>query len=219
MSARTGFDAARRAVAGAALVATVLVAPGRIPALAGAPSEEEARRRADEASEALVQELMPRLGAALNQGGPSEGIRVCSEIAQTTTREIGSARSLVLKRTSLRTRNTADAPDAYERRWLEQAHATHDRGEVVGATYEVVETPDGSRELRHLRPILFPGGICSGCHGPIEKLSAEVRALLAERYPDDRAVGFEAGDLRGAISVRVALDASETGPSGPPRSD
>ena len=215
MSARTGFDAARRAVAGAALVATALMARG-LPALAGAPAEEEARRRADEASEALVQEHMPRLGAALNQGGPSEGIRVCSEIAQTTTREIGSARSLVLKRTSLRTRNTANAPDAYERRWLEQAQATHDRGEVVGATYEVVETPNGSRELRHLRPIPFPGGICSGCHGPIEKLSAEVRALLAERYPDDRAVGFEAGDLRGAISVRVALD--ETGPS-PPRPD
>ncbi len=219
MSARTGLDGARRVLAAAALVASTLTALGRLPALAGAPTEEEARRRADEASEALVQELMPRLGAALNEGGPSEGIRVCSEIAQAITQEVGSAKSLVLKRTSLRTRNSANAPDAYERRWLEQAQTARDRGEAVGGTYEVVETPDGTRELRHLRPILFPGGICSGCHGPADELSGEVRELLAERYPDDRAVGFEAGDLRGAISVRVTLDASATGPSGTPRPD
>ena len=37
---------------------------------------------------------------------------------------------------------------------------------------------------------------------------AIARALIAARYPEDRAVGYAPGDLRGAISVRVALPAA-----------
>jgi hypothetical protein len=32
-----------------------------------------------------------------------------------------------------------------------------------------------------------------------------VRAALEERYPEDDAIGFKPGDLRGAVSVRVPL--------------
>jgi hypothetical protein len=34
-----------------------------------------------------------------------------------------------------------------------------------------------------------------------------VRELLAERYPDDEATGYAVGELRGGISVRLALAA------------
>jgi hypothetical protein len=47
-----------------------------------------------------------------------------------------------------------------------------------------------------LRPI-GTAGVCLQCHGPVSRLSPDVLAYLAQAYPDDRAVGFEEGDLRG----------------------
>ena len=37
-------------------------------------------------------------------------------------------------------------------------------------------------------------------------LDADVKAILAERYPQDQAVGYEQGELRGAVSVTVELE-------------
>ena len=40
---------------------------------------------------------------------------------------------------------------------------------------------------------------------PKENIPAEIKTILAEGYPDDRATGSPAGDVRGAISVRILL--------------
>ena len=49
---------------------------------------------------------------------------------------------------------------------------------------------------------------CVQCHGKPEELSTEVRAALLDRYPDDRATGFAAGDLRGWFWVEVPAGGS-----------
>jgi hypothetical protein len=38
---------------------------------------------------------------------------------------------------------------------------------------------------------------CLMCHGPEEQIVPEIKAQLAKLYPDDRATGFEEGELRG----------------------
>jgi hypothetical protein len=38
-----------------------------------------------------------------------------------------------------------------------------------------------------------------------ENISADVKPILAEKYPEDRATGFLIGDLRGAVSVKIVL--------------
>jgi len=42
-----------------------------------------------------------------------------------------------------------------------------------------------------------------------ENISADVKTILAEKYPEDRATGFLVGDLRGAISVKIFLSPSK----------
>jgi hypothetical protein len=42
-------------------------------------------------------------------------------------------------------------------------------------------------------------------HEPKENIPAEIKTILAERYPDNRVTGFLAGDIRGAISVKITL--------------
>jgi hypothetical protein len=202
-----------RALGGAILCAagTLLIGLAASPAAetpvsrTALTAEEEARTRADEAAQRLVATLMTELGAALEKGGPPEALRVCSEVAQAVTADMGGGSGVRVRRTGLRLRNPANQPDPFERAWLEQAQSVVAQGGVPAAVYEVLPAEGGGRELRHLRPILFPGGVCAQCHGTTEEISPEVKSLLRQRYPDDRAVDFRPGDLRGAVSVRVLL--------------
>ena len=43
------------------------------------------------------------------------------------------------------------------------------------------------------------GAVCLNCHGT--KIAPEVSQALAGLYPEDRATGFNEGDIRGAFVV------------------
>jgi len=202
---RRGDRAARARLAIAVLTGCLVAAACASPRQPSAAEVEAARGRADAAAERLTTTLMARLTAALGEGGPTAAVDVCSQVAQEVTRSVGEGEGLMLRRTALRTRNPANAPADWERAWLERADAAVRAGQAPQPTYEVVTPAAGRAELRHLRPILFPGGVCSTCHGSAEEIPAEVRTLLRARYPEDAATGFRPGDLRGAISVRVPL--------------
>jgi hypothetical protein len=65
-------------------------------------------------------------------------------------------------------------------------------------------TEGGRETLRYLKP-LVAGTMCLTCHGQKAAIPPGVQAVLAREYPDDRATGYSAGDVRGAVSVRVPL--------------
>jgi hypothetical protein len=191
-------------------VAIVMSGIGAVVATAETPREEAidaAKRRADGAAQRLTSTLMARLSAALQEGGPIRALRVCREIAQDVTREVGTGEGLVIRRTSLRARNPLNAPDPFERVWLERAEAAMKEGRPPEPIYDIVESGGAPAPvvLRHLRPIVFPGGLCAQCHGGVDEIPDEVRAFLREHYPGDRATGFKPGDLRGAISITVSV--------------
>jgi len=58
-----------------------------------------------------------------------------------------------------------------------------------------------------LRPIPTAAP-CLQCHGRAERLSTDVRAFIKSAYPKDRAVGFDAGDLRGLIWAEAPIGAT-----------
>ncbi len=47
--------------------------------------------------------------------------------------------------------------------------------------------------------------MCLTCHGPRESIDTAIVDVLESAYPDGRAVGFAAGDLRGWFWAEVAL--------------
>jgi hypothetical protein len=105
----------------------------------------------------------------------------------------------------LRTRNVANRPDAWERAGLEAFVQRAAAGEPP-ETLEITATVDvdGQRVFRYLRAIPTRA-MCLRCHGPA--VAPEVLAAVRRLYPDDEAVGFGEGDIRGAVSVRQALPA------------
>ena len=46
---------------------------------------------------------------------------------------------------------------------------------------------------------------CLACHGATEQLSEEVQTYLTEHYPNDQAVGYAVGDLRGVFWAEATL--------------
>lgn len=169
--------------------------------------EPEVLDQARAAGRALGTELMGTLMKELKEGGPAQAVRVCSEVAQDTA-AAHTTDTTTVRRVSLKVRNPADRPDDYERAQLQRLAELHRQGELPGEVAEVRQE-DGQRVLRWLKPIVL-AEMCLLCHGDPEGFQPEVRELLAERYPDDEAVGYEAGDLRGAISVRMELAPAHT---------
>lgn len=172
---------------------------------AAGPAEqprESPIQRARAMTKGFATELQSTLLAAIEAGGPAHAIAVCKHDAP----QIAAAQASdgwTLSRTALRVRNPANAPMAWQRDVLEAWQAQLEAGAVEDvSTLEWFDMKGGASktELRYMRAIPL-GGVCVGCHGPVEELSAEVRAALAEQYPEDQATGFRVGELRGAFVV------------------
>ena len=61
-----------------------------------------------------------------------------------------------------------------------------------------------ARVLRYIKA-LPSQGLCLNCHGDPEKMTAEVKAQIAKTYPNDLAVGYREGEIRGALTVKRPL--------------
>lgn len=189
------------------LIVVSLVACGQAPkepAAASSPTAvpPEALEKARQAADALTGELIETLGHELGTAGPVGAVRVCAEMApQIAARH--SVDGVTVRRVTLKVRNPQDTPDDYERGVLLDLEAKLADGALPTEVAEVVSDDTGSR-LRYMRPLVVKG-TCLSCHGDVDSMEPELRTVLEERYPDDRAVGYKEGDLRGAVSVTVDL--------------
>ncbi len=153
------------------------------------------------AANALGGDLQGMLLAALAEGGPTEAIAFCADSAQARTAR-HQASGVSVRRVGTRVRNPANRPDSLETTVLAAFAAR--AGALPADTALVHRAPDGAWQLHYLRPVVISEP-CLVCHGDPAGIPASVRQILDARYPDDRATGYAAGDLRGAVSVRVRL--------------
>jgi hypothetical protein len=183
------------------LAAFAAYGPAGQPDKEGSNSAEQLNAARD-ASSSLKTALKFKLMAEMASGGPVSAITVCNEVAPTLAAE-HSVDGLVIRRVSLKNRNTLNAPDAYERAKLIEFENLHKAGELPDDVYEVIDT-DGKQVFRYLQPILVKG-ICLKCHGDPAAMDPDVKRMVQEKYPEDSATGYTAGELRGAISVQIDL--------------
>ena len=163
---------------------------------------EEGGRTAD----ALISNLVSHLSAAMAEDGPAAAVEFCSTNALPLTAQVASARGVEVKRTSLRYRNPANAPDEHETEALRHFEKVlEETGELPDAWVQRV----GLEEFRYYRPLVV-GAPCLKCHGAADEIDPDVVEILAERYPDDMATGYAAGDFRGLVRVSIPEDRIET---------
>jgi hypothetical protein len=151
--------------------------------------------RADVVIDAMLDALLWELNSGLEQGGPTLAIKSCHIDSTRVSQRIGRELGLAAGRTSDRLRNPTNAP----RSWaapLVREFAGRQAREVDGF---VVDLGD---KVGVMRPIA-ERPMCGACHGRSDKFAAAVKSELRERYPADRAVDFEDGQIRGWFWVEV----------------
>ncbi len=97
-------------------------------------------------------------------------------------------------------------PDDFEKKTLNKFELLHQNNELNSETEyaEIVEEGD-YKYLRYLKPILVQAE-CLNCHGSETDLMPEVKQLIAQQYTEDKAVGYQIGELRGAVSIKKVIE-------------
>jgi len=155
----------------------------------------------------LVQQLGGTLKAALAANGPAGAIGVCRQVAPELAGRLSREHGASVARVSLRVRNALlGIPDA----WEQQILAEFDRRAAAGDKPETLELatfvdePAG-RYFRYLKAIPVQP-MCLSCHGTPENIPPAVLEKLKAEYPNDRAIGYSIGQIRGAVSVKKPID-------------
>jgi hypothetical protein len=185
-------------VAVVALAAAGAVAAVTVPASGGGPQQSPYLveiARAEQAMNELQSALLAKLKAAMDGGGPAAAVEVCRTDARTIADAVARKQGIELGRTSHRLRNPANAPRPWARVVVEGSSAAK-------ASSEQIRIVDLGDRVGVLRPI-GTAEACTRCHGAADEVRRHIGATLAAAYPEDRATGFAAGDLRGWMWAEV----------------
>lgn len=142
--------------------------------------------------------LMKHVSSALAEGGPEKAIHYCSLSATGLLDTISEESGALIKRVALKTRNPKN-------------RLKDKRDSTVYQQYQIKLNAAQKLEPRIFReagevyfyqPILMQISTCMKCHGStINEIAPATLAAIAKRYPDDQAVNFERGDLRGLWKI------------------
>lgn len=160
----------------------------------------------------LVTEAAARLQARMvqdmKQHGPSEAVESCSIEAEALTTagvrpppDPATMPGERVGRSSLKLRNPENGAPPWVAEWLV---SMGDRPYQDAKGIEQVVEVEGHRVAHFLKPIPVEPR-CLVCHGGAETIPADVRAVLSQKYPEDHATGYAAGDLRGALWAEVPV--------------
>lgn len=152
--------------------------------------------QAKAAVQALGGALKAKREAAMRTGGPLAALSICQIKAPELAKAISDEQGMAVKRVSLKNRNPVmGAANEWQTIVLNDFETRKTNGEDP-ATLAYAEVVD--HEFRFMKAIPT-AAVCLGCHGT--NLPPALTAKLTELYPQDQAVGYKEGDLRGAFVV------------------
>lgn len=170
-----------------------------------APAREEARA----VIQRLTDTMMRHLEETLAEQGPAGATQVCRQLAPEIGAAIAAETGWEIRRTAFRVRNPDNRPNEQELAVLRGYQARVAAGQSMAAmeTIQLV-VRDGRTHVHYMRAVPTYD-TCLACHGA--NLAPEVAAAIAQSYPEDEAVGFAEGDLRGAMSLYKPYDPAAPG--------
>ncbi len=152
-------------------------------------------------SQAMLKELGQKLQSAMTEGGAVNAIGVCNTQAPEIAGRVSAQNQVKLSRVGTRARNPVmGVPNDWQAKALAQFDAGLARGDKPAEMEfsETITKSDGSKEFHFAKPIVLQP-MCVACHGGPEQISPEVKSKLSELYPNDKAVNYQPGQLRGAV--------------------
>jgi hypothetical protein len=163
---------------------------------------EESMSWGDSITSEAQSQLMSTLQKVLEEKDAGSALEFCKVNALPIIGEVGAKQQVEIRRVSERNRNPENLPDEDERDILEAYQYANENGEKIDPN---VQKLNGGDVLLYTKPIIIAATLCLKCHGkPGTDLSEETASKLRELYPNDKAVDYQVGDLRGMWSVRMS---------------
>jgi hypothetical protein len=152
-------------------------------------------QRADLVIVELHDTMLAELTREMEQGGAAVAIRACHVDTTSAAYRAARGEGINVGRTSDRLRVPTNRPQPWAAPLVK---------EYAGTRASAVEgfAVDLGDRVGVLRPIA-ERSVCGACHGNPEAFDPRVRQELADRYPNDLAVNFRTGELRGWFWVEV----------------
>ena len=190
-----------------ALAITLCLAVPMSLAQPGPGRNENAMQETRDIASAMLKELGQTLQSAMANGGPENAIGVCKTQAPEIAQNLSAKHQLQVARVGTRARNAVmGQPNEWQALALKQFEARLANGDKPQDIEFVQLTKSGSYdlELRYAKPIVMQA-MCTACHGSPEQITPAVKAKLQQLYPNDKAVDYKPGELRGAVVVTRIL--------------
>lgn len=155
------------------------------------------REQGDEIVKSASEKLSGTLMSKMKEGGATEAIGFCHQSALPITKKMGAYHDVEIKRTSLKIRNPENLPSEEELKVL----LYYEDKLVEGKELNPLVSLDPSGRPSYYAPIRVQKK-CLMCHGtPKQEVSSAIDSILKVKYPEDLAIGYNEGDLRGIWSI------------------
>ncbi|XOV92676.1 MAG: DUF3365 domain-containing protein [Bacteroidota bacterium] len=143
--------------------------------------------------------LQKALLQAIEKDGLVGAVGYCNANAYDIVKNLEDSLNVKIKRVSQKPRNPLDKPDSVESAILEAYAYDFSPTNAVNQLMELDED-----NLIFTQPIAIANGLCLNCHGAAgEQVHDEVLAAIQSKYPEDKALGYSLGELRGMWSVKI----------------
>ncbi|MFK7984005.1 MAG: DUF3365 domain-containing protein [Saprospiraceae bacterium] len=143
--------------------------------------------------------LSQQLQKAVKEGGIPNAIQYCNLAAYPITDSLSQVHQAVTRRTSLRNRNPKNKATEIERIVLEDFEKRAAEGQSLKPVVKFLD----EQKVAFYAPIKL-NDFCLNCHGKLgETLTDENYTFIKKYYPEDKAIGYLSGDLRGMWSIQL----------------
>jgi len=153
----------------------------------------------------LMGEFKKNLGKAIQEKGLAGAVSFCANRAEKIAKEVnGRLSGIRVTRVSEKYRNPKHKPDEIDRKVLKYFEEKLQEGQLP-PYYITAVREKGKTYFIYYKPITV-APFCLNCHGNPKEMNPEILKIIKEKYPEDRALNYKPGDLRGAFKVIIPED-------------
>lgn len=156
------------------------------------PLEEQTE--IDDAILATQQLLVGKLISHVDGENLDAAVHFCAKNAQTLTDSMSQVSGYQIRRISPKNRNELNALNADDKLAF-----SHFENSLASGTLDKFFVPENQNA--YYTPILLGMPLCLQCHGKAEDRNPQAYALIQQYYPNDKAINYDLGALRGMWKV------------------
>lgn len=139
-------------------------------------------------------ELLKNVAASIQKGGTDYAVEFCNVEAMPLTDSIANNLKVYIQRLSDKNRNPANA--------IQTQMDSIAWAKVKSEKTDFIEE-NKSGEVYYYKSILIAMPTCIKCHGNKTDITESTQKMIAQKYPNDKAIGYQMGDLRGMWKIKL----------------